>query len=68
MRRRLLLAVALLLFGVPSCVADVDLVPAGSLWRYNDSGVDLCTGRAFTTSAVSDTAWPVGFGMCDVEP
>ena len=55
------LVAALLLCGVP-VLADVDVIPAGSAWKYNDSGIDLCTGRAFASSALDDSTWKTGTG------
>ena len=50
----LLLAVALL----PRITTAATLVPAGSLWRYLDTGADL--GTAWRLPAFDDSAWPSG--------
>lgn len=49
-------------------VDDDSLVPTGSDWRYDDSGIDL--GDAWATTAFDDAAWPsasaeFGFGDDD---
>lgn len=48
--------------------APESLVPAGTTWKYNDSGADL--GTAWTASGYDDSAWPsgraqLGFGEND---
>jgi hypothetical protein len=42
--------------------ADIDIVPAGSIWRFNDSGADLCAGRLFASVTLDDSMWRTGPG------
>ena len=44
-----------------SVVENVFPFPAGSEWRYNDSGTDL--GTAWRTVDYDDSSWPVGAGQ-----
>ena len=51
-----------------AAAADVDILPAGSLWRYNDSNADLCTNRQFASMTLDDGQWPAGAGQHPVPP
>ena len=45
-------------FGIGRAVADTELVPAGSTWRYLDDGTNQ--GTAWREVAFADTAWAQG--------
>jgi hypothetical protein len=47
--------------GVRVRTADQILIPAGSSWKFNDTGTDLGTG--WRGVAYSDTAWPSGLAQ-----
>ena len=51
-------ALTLAALSVPAITADQILIPAGSAWRYNDTGTDL--GTAWRATAFNDTAWASG--------
>jgi len=51
-------ALTLAALTVPAITADQILIPAGSAWRYNDTGTDL--GTAWRATAFNDTAWASG--------
>src|SRR6185503_16856485 len=54
------LAVAILLVSqIARTQSAQTLVPAGALWKYNDSGVDL--GTAWRSAAYNDSGWASGF-------
>lgn len=54
------LAVAAILTSRPQA-AEETLIPAGSSWKYNDTGANL--GTAWRTAGYSDTSWPSGFAQ-----
>jgi hypothetical protein len=58
--QHLLLATAALamILGRPATSAEQTLIPAGSSWKYNDSGANL--GTAWQTAAYNDGDWPSG--------
>ena len=56
-------ALAILLFlvvftNLPVRTAEQTLIPAGSAWKYNDSGTNL--GTAWRSAAYNDVAWATG--------
>jgi hypothetical protein len=51
-------ALTLAALSVPAITADQILIPAGSAWRYNDTGTDF--GSAWRATAFNDTAWASG--------
>jgi VCBS repeat-containing protein len=59
--RKLTIGVSLMLCvlaGTHGQTADQILIPAGAVWRYNDSGANL--GTAWRAVSYNDAAWPTG--------
>jgi hypothetical protein len=52
------LALLVVALGTPLRSADQVLIPAGSAWKYNDSGSNLATG--WRAAGYNNTAWPTG--------
>lgn len=58
--RRIALVVVCLLLAAstPARMAELMLIPAGAVWKYNDSGANL--GTAWRAVGYNDTAWAAG--------
>ncbi len=54
----LIAALTLAALSVPALTADQILIPAGSAWRYNDTGTNL--GTAWRATGFNDAAWASG--------
>ncbi len=54
----------LLLLAAVECQANVDIVPAGSIWKYYDAGGDVAS--TFSGVAFDDSAWQSGKGACSI--
>ena len=52
------LALLVVALGTPLRSADQMLIPAGSAWKYNDSGTDL--GTAWRAAGLQRRGWPSG--------
>ncbi len=67
-RTLVVFVLAVVVFGGIVRSADQVLIPAGSAWRYNDTGANL--GTAWRATAYSDATWlsgiaPLGYGDGD---